>query len=117
MQWNVSRPSYLRPVVLALPLALALALALPGIAPRAAAQGAPVERVAEATVPEHLSQPGESARCQDGLAVLTAGLVNCRWCDLDNCGCIAIDGCTLFYSCGCSPIDCWHSCQNKFCTE
>lgn len=38
----------------------------------------------------------------------------CSYCNSSNCGCSAPPaGTTLYYSCGCSSTDCWHTCDYR----
>jgi hypothetical protein len=42
----------------------------------------------------------------------SGGSSSCTYCSSDNCGCDPPQvGCTLHFSCGCSSIDCNHTCS------
>ena len=84
-----------------------------GFASPAAAQETSATASEVVTTVETMPHGEELGVCQ-GDAALT-GMVACTYCNLDNCGCLVIERCTLVYSCTCSPIQCTRSCEYKFC--
>jgi hypothetical protein len=82
------------------------------LTPSVAAQEPSVQASGVAAPAERPLQDGEPGLCQDDFGFVQAA---CVWCDLDACGCIYIEGCVLYFSCTCSPIQCTRSCENKFC--
>ena len=38
---------------------------------------------------------------------------SCSYCNQEACGCISYPSCITYFSCGCSSIDCNHSCTYK----
>lgn len=87
------------------------------LAPSAAAQQPAAVTAVETSSAQSAGHAEQAVQCQTDLLLGEAALIDCRWCNLDNCGCIALPGCVLYYSCGCSIVDCWHVCLNKFCPE
>jgi len=86
------------------------------LTPSVAAEGPSVEAgEAVATPAASMPQGEEPGLCAQAPLVTEAGIIGCTYCAQENCGCIAIEGCVLFYSCSCSSIDCKRTCQNKFC--
>ncbi len=84
------------------------------------AQQASDQAAASGTTAVCSSPSTNQARLQSALLpgpteALVEGVITCRYCDEDYCGCIANPYGTLIFSCSCSSIDCTRSCDNIDC--
>lgn len=64
---------------------------------------------------ENPSGAAEVGHCQGDGGILGAGLIDCKYCDLELCGCPVIEGCVLYFSCICSDIQCTKTCTYRHC--